>query len=152
MRPWNTVFPNENGRHVADGIFKFNISNRKCCILIAISQEFVSKDPIENKSAICRYLSGAGRTTSHYMNQVWLSLPTYICLNINIARKATFWLFLIVSHLNASQYDNAFFFVYLIFMSQIMFYFLHSTAVLSIVRRRSLDTFYSLSFSRHWHR
>ena len=46
-----------------------------------------------------------------------------------VIKENDFLLFLIVSHLNALQYDTLFSF-YFIFMSQIMPYFLHSTSVL----------------------
>ena len=48
----NTSLPGQNGRHFADDIFKHIFLNENVRISIKISQEFVPKGPIENKSAL----------------------------------------------------------------------------------------------------
>ena len=40
--------PEQNGRHFADGIFKWMFMNERFCILIRISLKFLARGPIDN--------------------------------------------------------------------------------------------------------
>ena len=48
----STSPPGQNGRHVADDIFRCIFVNEKLCILITISLKFVTKGPIDNNLAL----------------------------------------------------------------------------------------------------
>ena len=48
----NSSPPGQNGHHFADDLFKCILVNEKFCILIKISLEFLSKCPLDNKSAL----------------------------------------------------------------------------------------------------
>ena len=52
MYPFDTLRPEQNGRHFADDIFRCIFVNEKFCILIKISLKFVPKDPIDNNPAL----------------------------------------------------------------------------------------------------
>ena len=47
-----TSGPRENGRNLADDIFKCILLNENCCIFIEISLKFVPKGPINNITAL----------------------------------------------------------------------------------------------------
>ena len=47
----------QNGRHLADGIFKCIFMNEQFCILIRISLKFVPRDPIDSKSALLEVMA-----------------------------------------------------------------------------------------------
>ena len=47
---FNTLRPRQDDRQFADDIFNSIFFNEKVCILIKISQKFVPKGPINNKS------------------------------------------------------------------------------------------------------
>ena len=53
----NSSPPGQNGHHFAN-IFEYIFMNEKSCILIQISLKFVSKDPIDNKSALVQVMAG----------------------------------------------------------------------------------------------
>ena len=67
---------------LADDLFKCIFMNEKVGILIRISLKFVPKGPIDNRSVLVQVMAwrrlGHYRI-SHYRNQCWLSLVTYIC-------------------------------------------------------------------------
>ena len=48
----NSSPPGQNGRHLADQIFRCIFVNEKFCILIEISMKFVSNGPIDNNPAL----------------------------------------------------------------------------------------------------
>ena len=48
---FNLFVPGQNGNYFADDIFKWISMNENFCILLRISLMFVSKGPIDNKSA-----------------------------------------------------------------------------------------------------
>ena len=51
-RPGNSSPPGQNGRHVADNIFRYIVVNEKFCILIKMSLNFVPKGTIDNNLAL----------------------------------------------------------------------------------------------------
>ena len=53
----NSSPPGQNGRHVADDVFKCIFLNEKFCILIRIALRFVPKGPIDNKSALVQVMA-----------------------------------------------------------------------------------------------
>ena len=63
-----TLRPRQNYRHFPDDISKRIFLNKKCCVLMKISLRFVE-------------ILGAGRATSHYLIQWWLSLITHTCIS-----------------------------------------------------------------------
>ena len=60
---FNTLWPENNDRHFADGIFKCVVLKKN--VLTKISLKFVPMDPVDNKSPIIRWLLGAEEATSH---------------------------------------------------------------------------------------
>ena len=48
----NSSTPGQNGRHVADDIFKWIFVNEKLCILIKISLKIVPKSSVDNNQAL----------------------------------------------------------------------------------------------------
>ena len=53
----DTTKPDQNGRHLADDIFKCIFLNEKFRILIRISLKFVLKVPIDNKSVLVQVMA-----------------------------------------------------------------------------------------------
>ena len=53
----NSSPPGQNGRHFADDTFKCIFMNENFCILIRISQKFVHKGPIDNKSGLVKIMA-----------------------------------------------------------------------------------------------
>ena len=49
---FNSSPPGQNGRHLADDIFRCIFVNEKFCLLITISLKFVPKGPIDNNPAL----------------------------------------------------------------------------------------------------
>ena len=49
---FNSSPPGQNGRHLADDIFRYIFVNEKICILIEISPKFVPKGPIDSNIAL----------------------------------------------------------------------------------------------------
>ena len=58
---FNSSPPGQNGRHFADGIFKWISMNEKFCTLVWILLNFVHKGPIDNKWTLVQVMA-----TSHY--------------------------------------------------------------------------------------
>ena len=48
----NSCPPGQNGRHVADDIFRCIFMNEKFCILIEISLKFIPKGPVDNNPSL----------------------------------------------------------------------------------------------------
>ena len=55
----NTLKPRQNGRRFAEDMFKCIFMNERFCISIRISLNFVSKAPIDNKSALVQIMGMA---------------------------------------------------------------------------------------------
>ena len=53
----NSSLPGQNGRHVADDIFRCIFVNEKCFILIKISLKFVPKCPVGSNSALVQIMA-----------------------------------------------------------------------------------------------
>ena len=56
IHPFNTFRPRQNGCHIADAIYKCIFLNENVWISIRISLKFVSKGPINNKSALVQVM------------------------------------------------------------------------------------------------
>ena len=52
-----TLNPKQNGRRIADDIFKCILANENICILILDSLKFVAMGPIDNKSALVQEMA-----------------------------------------------------------------------------------------------
>ena len=75
---FNTLRLGQNGRHLADDIFRCIFLKENMCILIWISPKFVHKGPINNQSATVQVMAWCRQTTSHYLNHCWpISLLPY---------------------------------------------------------------------------
>ena len=76
----NSSSPGQNGRHLADDIFKCNFLNEKFCILIQIALKFVPEGTIDNKWALVQVMAWrrTGDKPSHNLNQCWPSSATHI--------------------------------------------------------------------------
>ena len=51
------IFPGQNGRHLADDIFRCIFLKQKFCILIRIALKFVRNDSIDNKRALLQVMA-----------------------------------------------------------------------------------------------
>ena len=70
----NTLRLRQNGRHLADDIFKCISLNENVWITIMMSLKFVPGDPVDNIPALVQIMA---LSTSHYLKQWWLRLPTH---------------------------------------------------------------------------
>ena len=57
ITPVNSSPPGQNGRHLADDIFRCIFVNEKFCILIKISLNFVPKGSIDNNPALVEVMA-----------------------------------------------------------------------------------------------
>ena len=57
IKTFNTMKPEQNGRHFADGIFKYIFLKGNVCIWIEVSQSFVPKGQIDNKSTLVQVMA-----------------------------------------------------------------------------------------------
>ena len=67
----STLMPGQHGWHLVDGILKLIFFNENVGILIQISPEVVSKNSIDNTSAMVQVMVRCHEATSHYLNQYW---------------------------------------------------------------------------------
>ena len=70
----------QNCYHLADDIFKRVFLNENIWIAIKISLKFVPKGAFDNMPALVQTMAWRRQATSHYLKQLWLSLPTHICI------------------------------------------------------------------------
>ena len=56
-QPFNTVKPEQNGRHFADDIFNLIFFNENCCNLIQISLKFIPNYAINNMQALVQEMA-----------------------------------------------------------------------------------------------
>ena len=66
--------PGQNGCHFAENIFWCSFFNENVRSWIQISLKFIHNGPIDNKVALVWVMFGAKQTTSHYLNQCWLTV------------------------------------------------------------------------------
>ena len=71
--------PGKNGRFFGDNIFKCIFVNEKFCILIQIPLKFISKGPIDNKSALVQVMTWCRVGEKPLPESVVLRLLTHIC-------------------------------------------------------------------------
>ena len=69
---FSTVRPEQNGRHLPDGIFKYIFFDSNVSISIEISLKFVPKCLIDNKSALVQVMAW------HQMDKKLLTAPMII--------------------------------------------------------------------------
>ena len=68
----NTLRPKSSGRYFPADIFKCIFLNENMWISIKISQKFVPEVHLTISQHWFRWWLGAGKATSHYMNQWWV--------------------------------------------------------------------------------
>ena len=76
----NTLRPRQNGRHVADDIFKWIFLNENVRIAIWISLKFVSKGPINTILALVRIMAWRWPGDKPLSEPMMVRLPTHICV------------------------------------------------------------------------
>ena len=85
---FNTLRPRQNGRHLADDMFKCIFLNEDVWIPIEISLKFVPKVQSTIINHCFRQWLGAVQETSHYLNQWWLvHWRIYASLGLNELRS-----------------------------------------------------------------
>ena len=77
---FNTLRPRQNGRHVADDIFKCIFLNENVWIPIKISLKFVPKDLINNIPALVQIMAWRRPGDKPLSESMMVSLPTHICV------------------------------------------------------------------------
>ena len=88
---FNTLRPGQNGRHVADDIFKCIFLNENVWIPIKISLKFVPKGPINNIPAMVKIMAWRRPGDKPLSEPMMVRLPTHICVTrpqwVNIRRN-----------------------------------------------------------------
>ena len=78
----NTLRPRQNGRHIADDIFKCIFLNENVWIPIEISLKFVPKGPINNIPALVQIMAWRGPGDKPLSEPMMVRLPTHICVTL----------------------------------------------------------------------
>ena len=82
---FNTLRPRQNGRHFADDIFKRIFLNENVWISIKLSLKFVSKEVINNNSALVQIMAWRLPGDKPLLNQWWLVYwRIYASLGLNV--------------------------------------------------------------------
>ena len=76
----STLRPRQNGRHIADDIFKCIFVNENVCIPIKISLKFVPKGPINNIPALVQIIACRRPGDKPLSELMMVSLLTHICV------------------------------------------------------------------------
>ena len=76
----NSLRPRQNGRHVADDIFKRIFLNKNVRILIWISLKFVPMGPINNIPALVQIMAWRRPGDKPLSEPIMVRLPTHICV------------------------------------------------------------------------
>ena len=76
----NTLRPRQNGRHIADDIFKFIFLNEYAWIPIKISLKFVPKGPINNIPVLVQIMDWRRPGDKPLSEPMKVSLATHICV------------------------------------------------------------------------
>ena len=77
---FNTLRPRQNGRHLADYIFKRIIMNENVRISIKISLKFVRKFPINNIPSLVQIMAWRRPGDRPLSEPMMARLPTHICV------------------------------------------------------------------------
>ena len=77
---FNTLRPEQNGRHFPDDIFKCIFLNANVWMLIKISLKFVSKGPINNIPALVQIMAWRRPGDKPLSGPMMVRLPTHICV------------------------------------------------------------------------
>ena len=78
--PVNTLGPRQNGRHLADDIFKCIFLNGNVWISIKISLKFVPKGPINNIPSLVQIMAWRRPGDKPLSEAMMVNLPTHICV------------------------------------------------------------------------
>ena len=76
----NSLRPRQNGRHLADDMFKCIFLNENVWIPIAISLKFVPKVPINNIPALVQIMAWRQPGDKPLSQPMLVRLPTHICV------------------------------------------------------------------------
>ena len=76
----DSLRPRQNGRHIADDIFKCIFLNENVWILIKISLKFVPKGPINNIPALVQIMAWRRPGDKPLSESMMANLPTHICV------------------------------------------------------------------------
>ena len=79
--PWcwfNTLRPRQNGRRIADDVFKCIFLNEN--VWIKISLKFISKVPVNNIPALVRVMAWRRSGDKSLSEPMMVRLPTHICV------------------------------------------------------------------------
>ena len=79
-RPVNTLRERQNGRHVADDIFKYIFLNENDWIPIKISLKFVPKGRIDIIPALVQIMAWCRPSDKPSSEPMMICLPTHICV------------------------------------------------------------------------
>ena len=77
---FNTLRPRQNGRHFADGVFKYIFLNENVWIPIKISLKFVPKGRINNIPTLIQIMAWRRPGDKPLSETMIVSLPTRICV------------------------------------------------------------------------
>ena len=80
MLSFSTLRPRQNGRHFADEIFNCKFLNENVWIPVKISLKFVSKDPINNITALVQIMAGRRPGDKPLSEPMMVNLLTHICV------------------------------------------------------------------------
>ena len=64
----NRMKPEQNGRHLADGIFKYIFLKEKFCILSLISLKFIAMGVMDDKTTLLHVMVWCPQTPGHDLN------------------------------------------------------------------------------------
>ena len=76
----NTLGPRQNGRHLADDVFKCILLNENVWISIKNSLKFVPMGPIDNKPALVQIMAWRRSGDKPLSEPMFVSLATHICV------------------------------------------------------------------------
>ena len=83
--PFNTFRPRQNGRHLADDIFKCIFLNKNASIAIKISLKFVPKGPINNIPSLVQIMAWYCPGDKPLSEPMMVSLPTHIYASLGLS-------------------------------------------------------------------
>ena len=115
---FNTLRPRQNGRHFPDDIFKWICMNETVWILINISLKFVPRGPINNIPTLIQVMAWRRPGDKSLSEPMMVRLPTHIC----VTRPQ--WVEYVSTYILVPHKTIILIFIYLIFMSHIVLYFL----------------------------
>ena len=76
----NTLWPIQNGRHIADDVFRCILLNQNILISFRISLKFVPNGPISNSPETVEIMTWRRSGAKPLSEPMMLGLPTHICV------------------------------------------------------------------------